>query len=271
MNLLQGADIQFSRRNRLDIALSTNFPLAIIFLPASDIPRFVGEGNIDLGITGQDVVAEAVVNDKIEEILQLGFGKCRLSVQIPVNSEFQTVQSLVGKRIATSFEVLARKFFEPLDAASGLCTQIDYLSGSVEAACALGLADGIVDLVESGDTMKAAGLHDVADILHSEAVLIQSRQSKHTDLIAKIAARLKGVIAAKKYVLCNYNIQRSNISKAVKITPGRQAPTITSLDQEGWCAISSMVLKADIAHVMDELGTVGATDIIVFTISNCRV
>jgi ATP phosphoribosyltransferase len=147
LNLLHGSDLQFNRKNRLDIALVTNLPVALIFLPAADIPKYVAEGNIDMGITGQDMVAENEAADDVEEILELGFGKCRLCVQVPVAGENQSVESLVGHRVVTSFEVLAKKVFEPLDNAAGKATKISYVGGSVEAACALGLADGISKLI----------------------------------------------------------------------------------------------------------------------------
>lgn len=145
LSLLEGADIQFHRKNRLDIALVKNLPIALVFLPAGDIAKFVGEGNVDLGITGQDMVAEANAQDKVTEILELGFGKCRLCVQVPVKGGAASVDELVGKRIATSFEGIAGSFFDQIDAKvnNGKKTELVFVSGSVEAACALGLADGI--------------------------------------------------------------------------------------------------------------------------------
>lgn len=191
-----GADIQFTRSNRLDVCLVRNHNLALVFLPAADIPRFVGEGNVDLGITGQDMVAEASaaelnllsnntpstsgttspngeevngtsstantnnakLSDLIEEVLPLGFGSCKLQIQTPERSkDCQTIEDLVGKKIATSFDGLSTQFFKDLDAkvnaerglsgSKKLKTKIEYVGGSVEAACALGVADGIVDLV----------------------------------------------------------------------------------------------------------------------------
>lgn len=180
LNLLEGADIQFRRENRLDIALVKNLPIALVFLPAADIPTFVGEGQVDLGITGFDQVAEhdarrrAIVRDQAEsgkstpvedakpkgcdQLLDLDFGACKLQVQVPVNGKYKTPADLIGKNIGTSFVSLAAEYFAKLeaeaDAANGeapsskpLRTKIIELSGSVEAACALGVADGIVDLV----------------------------------------------------------------------------------------------------------------------------
>ncbi|KAF9104559.1 ATP phosphoribosyltransferase (ATP-PRTase) (ATP-PRT) [Mortierella sp. AM989] len=279
LSLLEGADIQFHRKSRLDIALVKNLPIALVFLPAADIAKFVGEGNVDLGITGQDMVAEAGAQDKVTEILELGFGKCRLCVQVPVKGGPTKVEELVGKRIATSFEGISESFFREIDAKVNAAndgteqkkTELVFVSGSVEAACALGLADGIVDLVESGETMQAAGLHDIETILSSQAVLIASRKPKHPELVQIIAGRIKGVIAAQKYVYISYNIERKNLKEASVITPGRQAPTVTPLENPDWVAVSSMVLKNNVAQTMDDLEGIGAHDILMFALQNCRV
>lgn len=150
-------DIQFHRNNRLDIALVRNHSLALIFLPAADIPRFVAEGNVHLGITGQDQVAEFSLSaeeghGEIHEILELNFGKCSLQVQVPELGDIQDASQLIGKRVVTSFIGLTKKFFAKLEANGNHPydtghTHIKYVGGSVEAACALGVADGVVDLV----------------------------------------------------------------------------------------------------------------------------
>lgn len=287
-------------------------PLAdSVFLPAADIPRFVGEGNVHFGITGQDMVAEADVNGLVSEVLPLEFGKCKLQVQVPERGPIATVQDLVGKKVVTSFEVLAGRYFADLDEKAGKArgsTKIEYIGGSVEAACALGLADGIgqsahtfvaesgkltvtldplhlslrplVDLVgklhfsettasavprrvtearlvfaESGETMRAAGLHAIETVLVSQAVLIRSNKpaNEHDPLIERITSRIAGVVAAGKYVLCNYNIPRKVVAEATRVTPGRRAATVSPLDDPEWVAVSSMVLKAEVADVMDKL------------------
>ncbi|CUA75282.1 ATP phosphoribosyltransferase [Rhizoctonia solani] len=278
IQLLQGADIQYTRSHRLDVALVRNLNIALVFLPAADIPRFVGEGNVDLGITGQDVILEAEMDTLTTQVLKLGFGKCKLQVQVPERGEFQQVGGLVGKRIVTSFEVLARKYFGDLDKEKGLqggqATKIEYVGGSVEAACALGLADGIVDLVESGDTMRAAGLHAIATLLESEAVLITSSTPKHPHLRPlqdQITQRIAGVLASQRYVLCQYNIKRENLLAATKLTPGRRAATVSPLEDDNWAAVSSMVEATRAADVMDQLVKVGAEDVLIIKLDNCRV
>ena len=291
LDLLSGSDIQFRREARLDIALVKNLPIALIFLPAADIPTFVGEGKVDLGITGRDQVAEHDAKlpfgqpSTVEEVMDLGFGKCRLQVQVPENGDMDHPSQLTGKNVVTSFTGLTEDYFARLEGIVGgrkesvhgtaspvpnLKTQIRFVGGSVEAACALGVADGIVDLVESGETMKAAGLKAIATVLESTAVLIKSKQSSNAKLVELIAARIRGVITAQKYILCQYNIPRSKLPQAAKITPGKRAPTITALEEPGWVAVSSMVAKNTIATKMDELAAVGATDILVLDIANSR-
>lgn len=156
LDLLSGSDIQFRRETRLDIALVKNFPIALIFLPAADIPTFVGEGRVDLGITGRDEVAEhdAKLQEGdgagVEEVMDLGFGGCKLQVQAPVNGDVAESKQLVGRNVVTSFTALTQAHFAKLEGhndVSKLRTKVKYVGGSVEAACALGVAHAVVDLV----------------------------------------------------------------------------------------------------------------------------
>ncbi|KAL8692223.1 MAG: hypothetical protein Q9224_004004, partial [Gallowayella concinna] len=288
LDLLDGSDIQFRRDHRLDIALVKNHPIALVFLPAADIPTFVGEGRVDLGITGRDQICEheAVTppteSTGAEEVLDLGFGYCRLQVQVPKNGPYNEPKDLIGRNICTSFVGLTEKYFAALEeqevatingdskATRQLKTEIKYLGGSVEAACALGVADGIVDLVESGETMNAAGLKAIDTVVESKAVLIRSKHPSNQELVDKVAGRIKGVIAAQRYVTCAYNIHRSILPTATKITPGKRAPTIMALDEADWVAVHVMVEKEKIATVMDELASCGAEDILVGSIANSR-
>ncbi|EXJ79206.1 ATP phosphoribosyltransferase [Capronia epimyces CBS 606.96] len=290
LDLLSGSDIQFRRETRLDIALVKNHPIALIFLPAADIPTFVGEGKVDLGITGRDQVAEHDAHlalgeeSGVEEVMDLGFGRCKLQVQVPEKGSIQEVGDLVGKNVVTSFTGLAEDYFARLEGLGGrkesisgtaspipkLKTKIKFVGGSVEAACALGVADGIIDLVESGETMRAAGLKAIETVVESTAVLIKSKSASNEKLVDLIAARIRGVITAQRYVLCQYNVPREKLAEATHITPGKRAPTITALEEPDWVAVSSMVEKKNIATVMDELTAVGATDILVLDIANSR-
>ncbi|RHY82486.1 hypothetical protein DYB37_002095 [Aphanomyces astaci] len=216
----------------------------------------------------------------------LGFGKCSLSVQAPVASGITDPSVLAGKRIVTSFPNVAREYFKQFEVpgkptrTSSIASwslhiyhariDIKYVGGSVEAACGLGLADGIVDLVETGTTMKAAGLEIVSNIMKTEAVLISNPNTKHGKLVTKIHQRLLGFLFAQKYRMISYNIARDKLQKAITITPGRKAPTINPLLNEDYCAVSAMVPRHDVADIMDDLHELGATDIFVLDIENCR-
>ncbi|KAJ9662329.1 ATP phosphoribosyltransferase (ATP-PRTase) (ATP-PRT) [Neophaeococcomyces mojaviensis] len=290
LDLLSGSDIQFKRENRLDIALVKNLPIALIFLPAADIPTFVGEGKVDLGITGIDQVAEHdaqlpyLESSNVEQIMDLGFGNCKLQVQVPEKGQIKDVKELIGKNIVTSFTALTEDYFARLESGRSrkesingttspipqLKTKIKFVGGSVEAACALGVADGIVDLVESGETMRAAGLCAIDTVVESTAVLIKSKKTTNQKLVDLVTARIRGVIQAQRYVLCTYNVSRSNLSEATRITPGKRAPTIMSLEESDWVAVSVMVEKKNLATVMDELSEHHATDILATEIVNSR-
>jgi len=154
VEMLKGAGITFRREPRLDVALCGDLPITLVFLPASDIAKYVGEGNIDIGITGLDVCKESMV--EVDHVMDLGFGACTLSVQAPVVDKIDSVETLAGKRIVTSFPELTKQFFDPIDKKLGVETKVKFVSGSVEAACGLGLADAVVDLVETGTTMRVS-------------------------------------------------------------------------------------------------------------------
>lgn len=228
---------------------------------------------MELGLTGLDQIKEADQFENIEDLLDLKFGSCKLQIQVPANGPYNTPEELVGKKIVSSFTKLSQDYFGEL---SDKPTSIRYVGGSVEASCALGVADAIVDLVESGETMKAAGLKAIATVLETSAHLISSKKSQNPEMVKIIVQRLQGVLAAQEYVLCNYNAPKAIQAKCLSITPGRRAATVSTLDkhsedEEDWVAISSMVKRKEIGNVMDELKQAGASDILVLEISNCRV
>jgi len=267
VHLLKKIDVHYVRKNRLDIALCTNLNLALLFLPAADIARYVGDGKVDIGITGQDVVAESEV--QVNQVMELEFGLCKLCVQSPKSDGITDVKQFIGKRIVTSFPNLSNKFFHKLD--PNVSTHVTTVSGSVEVACALGLADAIVDLVESGETMRAAGLKIVDLIMNTQAVLIANPKSQFTDLISKISKRLEGVIKAEKYVVIEFNIEKVSLHQASLIVPGQKAPTISTLEDSDWVAVKSLIPATESYDKMEQLETVGARDIFITKIDNCRV
>jgi len=265
--LLAGVGLDYKRAARQDIAFCTSLPLKIVFLPAKDIAQFVGEGNVDIGITGQDMIAEADV--QVVELVQTGFGKCQLAVQAPVERKL-SAKYVLGKRIATSFPHLTKKFFDDLAGGENHGTRIRMISGSVEAACGLGLADAVVDLVETGTTMRAAGLEIIETIMKTQAVVITNPHSEHQDIIDTLRKRIEGFLLAKKNKMMYYNIAKSNLVEAVKITPGKKKPTIAPLEDADWVSVGAMVDTVEVNNIMDQLQALGATDIFVVDLNNCR-
>jgi ATP phosphoribosyltransferase len=200
-----------------------------------------------------------------------------LCVQAPVSSGFKNAKELSGKRIVTSFPFLAKEFFAQYDTPENP-THIKYVSGSVEAACGLGLADAVIDLVETGTTMKAAGLEVVAEVLSSESVLISSKTSKHPEVVELIKKRIQGYMTASSYMMISYNILRENLAAAIKVTPGKRAPTVSALDNsfgssegEDAVAVSSLIPSNQSSKIMDQLVDCGATDILLLALSNSRM
>ncbi len=168
--MLKGAGIEFRREARLDVAMCIGLPITLVFLPAADIAKYVGDGDVDIGITGLDVVQESMV--EVDHIMDLGFGKCKLCVQAPVASNIKEVKELAGGRVVTSFPDLTKSFFQQYDEERGVKTKVNFVSGSVEAACGLGLADAVVDLVETGTTMRVRLLIDLYIDWHVNGVLL---------------------------------------------------------------------------------------------------
>jgi len=270
MKLLAGAGLDHHRPTRLDVAHCTTLPLTIVFLPASDIASYVGEGNVDIGITGLDCVEECGVD--VEKVLELGFGDCRLCLQAPeAATEIKTAEDVAGKRIVTSFPHIARQYFDKIDKIKNTETKIRYVSGSVEAACGLGLADAVVDLVETGTTMKAAGLRIVDTIINTEAYLIASKTSRHPEMVEIIKKRITGYMTATSYMMISYNVSRDVLPKCLQITPGKRSASVAPLESGDAVAVSALVITKKSSQIMDELEAVGATDILLFGISNSRM
>jgi len=225
-----------------------------------------------MGITGEDIVHETELSMKLTCNVQarLNFGKCRLSVQCPIKDAIKNPKELVGKRIATSFPSSARDYFDSLNPEKAGTTVIETVSGSVEVACALGLADGIVDLVETGTTMRAAGLEELSTVFSSEACFVTNPNTKYKHVADILIKRIQGVLMAEKFVMMEYNLERKLLPKAKIITPGKTSPTLSPLDNPDWVAVKVMVPKTEVNNVMDKLEGIGAVDIVVSELINCR-
>jgi ATP phosphoribosyltransferase len=263
--LLQQAGLSFRRQERSLFARVGDMAIDITFLRTDDIPVLCAEGAIDLGITGSDLVAEADVDVAMR--LALGIGRCKLALCVPDYSPIQTATQLGGKRVATSFPNATRRYL----AEQKTDAHLVILGGSVEIMTALGVADAIVDLVETGSTLAANRLRVLAEIGRYESVLIQNNERRHAKLADRVVRRLEGVIIARSWSLLEYNIPRAKLPEAEQITPGFNSPTISSLEDPNWCAVRVMVRRGEVIEVMEILESIGARAILETQINNCRL
>jgi len=263
--LLNEAGIKFRRTNRSLFAKVKDMPLEITFLRTADIPILCTEGAINMGITGSDLIAEARVDTVTR--LSFGEGKCRLSVCVPEDSSITDPKEMDGCRIATSFPNVTEDYFRSL----GCQVHVVKLSGSVEVMISLGVADAIVDLVETGSTLAANRLRILSDIGSYETVLIESKSNPHAELSNRIVRRLEGVVIARGYSLIEFNIERVKLSQAHQIAPGFNSPTINPLEDALWCAVRVMVKRSNVINVMEQLEAIGASAILETQIANCRL
>jgi ATP phosphoribosyltransferase len=264
-DLLHEAGLSFRRQERSLFARVREMPIDVTFLRTEDMPVLCAEGAIDMGITGSDLLAESGVD--VVERLRLGAGKVRLSICVPDDSPYTVPRELHGLRVATSFPNATRAFLKQHGAEPHLVE----LSGSVEVMIALGVADAIVDLVETGSTLAANRLRSLADIGRYEAVVIQSRQLRQTELADRVVRRIEGVVIARGYSLLEYNVPRALLPQAEKITPGFKSPTISALEDPDWCAVRVMVQRDAVIDIMERLEALGASAILETAIRNCRL
>jgi ATP phosphoribosyltransferase len=235
------------------------------YLRPRDIALYVGEGTLDMGITGRDLLLDS--GAKAEEVLQLGFGRSRFRFAA-VPGTVKTVEDLSGKRIATSYVGVVRRFLEE----RGVDATVTRLDGAVETSVQLGVADVIADVVETGSTLRNAGLEIVGEpILESEAVLITRAGAALPAGFEVFQRRLQGVLVARSYVMMDYDIPAEGVEPAVALTPGIESPTVSPLHREGWFAVRSMVRRDDAQRIMDQLYDLGARGILSTDIHACRL
>lgn len=263
--LLKQAGLSFRRQNRSLFARVSEMPVDVTFLRTDDIPVLCAEGAIDMGITGSDLVAEACVD--VQKRLDLGVGKCRLALCVPEDSTVKTPGDLDGCRVATSFPRVTDGFLKNHNADVHLVS----ISGSVEVMIALGVADAIVDLVETGSTLAANRLRILDEIGKYETILIQNNKTRESETADRVVRRLQGVVIARAYSLLDYNIPKARLAEAEQITPGFNSPTVNQLEDAEWCAVQVMVLRKQVISVMERLEAVGASAILETPINNCRL
>ena len=263
--LLNDAGVSFRRPERSLFARCRDMPVEVTFLRTDDIPVLAAEGAIDLGITGADLVAES--GAPLVHRLDLGIGSCRLALCVADDSKVTDARQLAGKRVATSFPRITRTWL----AQRGVEAHFVELSGSVEIMIQLGVADAIVDLVETGSTLAANRLRVLAEIGRYETVLVQNHHVADAATADRIVRRLEGVVIARSYSLLEYNIPRSRLADAEKITPGFNSPTVSTLEDPEWCAVRAMVRRGEAHGIMERLEAIGASAIIETEIANCRL
>ena len=244
-----------------------NFPMEIYFLRDDDIPQYVEDEVADLGIVGENVLYEKSKNVEIVE--KLGFGKCRLSIAVSRSETYDSTRFLEGKKIATSYPAIVGKFLKE----NKVNAEIHEISGSVEIAPGIGLADAIVDLVSSGSTLFANGLKEVETILRSEAVLVKNRtiSSEHNALLEKLLFRIRAVRKAKnnKYVLLN--APNDNLQTIIGLLPGMKSPTVLPLAIPGWSSVHSVLSENEFWDIIEKLKDAGAQGILVVPIEKMIV
>lgn len=246
---------------------SDNFPVEVFFLRDDDIPQYVEDGVADIGFVGENVVYEKKKSVQVRE--KLGFGKCRLSIAVKKSDEYADVSFLRGKKIATSYPVLVQDYLNK----KGISAEIHEISGSVEIAPGIGLADAVCDLVSSGSTLFMNGLKEVENILQSQAVLITG---KHLDkekeqILERLLFRMQAVKKAKnnKYVLLN--APNDQLQKIIALLPGMKSPTVLPLAEPGWSSVHSVIEENDFWNIIEQLKDNGAQGILVVPIEKMIV
>lgn len=235
------------------------------YLRPRDIAVYVGKGTLDVGITGRDLLQDSEA--PAQEVMGLDFARSTFHFAGP-KGKFTSIEQLNGKRIATSYSKLVRRYLQEnnIDAA------VTRLDGAIESSIRLGVADAIADVVETGNTMRAAGLEPFGEaLMKSEALLIKRAGVEDTSGLDKLARRLRGVLIARQYVLMDYDIEQALLPRATAITPGLEAPTISPLERDGWVAVRSMVPRTAVNKIMDDLYEIGARAILVSSIQAARL
>jgi ATP phosphoribosyltransferase len=260
--LLEECGIKFSNGANVLKTSAVNFPAEILFLRDDDIPQYVEQQVADIGILGENMVLEK--NKDVEILEQLGFAQCRLSLAIPKEEVFTGPKYFMNKKIATSYPKLLTDYLKK----NNITAEIEEISGSVEIAPGIGLADAVCDIVSSGSTLMTNGLREITTILKSQAVIISNKNldTDKLDILNKLLFRIRAVKNAKenKYILLN--APEKAIPDICKILPGMKSPTILPLVEKGWCSLHSVVKEDEFWERINQLKNAGAEGILVIPI-----
>jgi ATP phosphoribosyltransferase len=262
VQLLRDAGLVFEEHDRSLVARVQNFDLDILFVRTNDVIEFVGDGVADLGITGIDLLTET--GAELPRLRELGYGRCRLAAAVPTDTAYQAVEELAGLRVATAHPNTARRFFEE----RRIAVDVIPISGAVEVAPRLGLAEAIVDLVSTGSTLVMNGLRPIGDVLSSEAVLV-ANPTAHRERAAEVIAidtMLSSVIAARARKYLMMNAPAARLPELERLLPGLESPSVIPLAHEGMIAIHSVVGADDVWGLLPRLKAAGASGILVLPI-----
>ncbi|MFM2441649.1 MAG: phosphoribosyltransferase [Bacteroidota bacterium] len=262
LKLFKECGIKFESGGSKLRSISSNFPIEFLFLRDDDIPGYVEDGVADLGVIGLNVLMEHT--RKVDIVKELGFSKCRLSLAIPRSEKYTDLSFFEGKSIATSYPNLTSQFLQ----ANGVKAETHEISGSVEIAPSIGLAEAICDIVSTGGTLLSNGLKEVATVFQSQAVMISnsSLSPEKKALLAKLLFRIDSVQRGQnaKYVVLN--VQEENIQKVIALLPGMKSPSILPLAEKGWFSLHSVIEENDFWNIIESLRDAGAEGILVLPI-----
>lgn len=266
LSTLERAGLRFRISGRRLFSVCSDTGTRIIFTNTADIPVLVAEGVVDLGITGSDQVLEKAV--QVIEHRRLGFGKCRLSVAVHKDASYRTVQDLAGRVVGAKFVRLAREYFEREGVKD---VRVIEIQGAVEVMVLLGMVDGIVEIVDTGNSLVENDLVEIDQVLGAEAVLIGTSNPRDSELSDQLIRRIDGVLAAARYTLLEYNCPARIIDQAVEITPGFSSPTIVHLQDVDWLAVKVLVEKNTTQRVIDALDALGCVAILETELRHARL
>ncbi|KOX11296.1 ATP phosphoribosyltransferase [Nocardiopsis sp. NRRL B-16309] len=265
VEMLREAGYRQRKSSRDLVMIDPDNETEFFFLRPKDIAVYVGEGILQAGITGRDMLLDS--GAPVDEVLALGFGGSTFRFAAPGGADMR-VSDLDGKRIATSFDGLLRSYLEK----KGVDARVIHLDGAVESSVQLGVADAVADVVSTGTTLRQAGMETFGEpILVSEAVVIRPSDAGDDPKIEQLLRRLRGVLVARDYVMMDYDVHAERLEAAVDLTPGMEGPTVSPLHREGWVAVRSMVPRKDAQRIMDDLWELGARAILVTDIYACRL
>src|SRR6056297_259485 len=262
IQLLQECNIKLTNGNRKLIAVSSNFPIEILYLRDDDIPQYINDGVADIGIVGENEMLEKDYPLTIYQ--RLGFAKCRLSLAIPKTENYQSINYFQHKKIATSYPSILKTFLKE----NNINAEIHQISGSVEISPSIGLADAIFDIVSSGSTLISNGLKEVEKVINSEAVIIGNKnlESQKAKILEDLLFRIRAIQTANsnKYILLN--APKNKLNEIIEVIPGMKSPTIMPLAEDDWYSLHSVVNEDKFWEIIDKLKNAGAQGILVVPI-----